>query len=202
MEDFALLERWRGGDQAAGRELFSRHLADIYRFFQNKVGTDADDLVQATFLACVTSRDRFLGLSSFRTFLFAIARHELYGYLRRVPGFRNADFELTSIEEIATSPGSRLDRERRADHLRSALLRLPTEQQLLLELHYWHDLDAADLGQVFEAAPGTIRVRLLRARRALRAELEQLGPEVMAALEPDRLTASLAGLDAETESGR
>jgi len=51
---------------------------------------------------------------------------------------------------------------------------LPAEQQLLLELHYWHELDAEALGEVFEAAPGTIRVRLLRARRALRQRMEKI----------------------------
>ena len=49
---------------------------------------------------------------------------------------------------------------------------LPVDQQVLLELHYWHDLDATALADVFEASPGTIRVRLLRARRTLRGLLE------------------------------
>jgi RNA polymerase sigma factor (sigma-70 family) len=183
VDDFELLERWRAGDHVAGRDLFARHLRDIHRFFRNKVGAEADDLVQATFLACVTARDRFRGLSTFRTYLFAIARHELYGFLRRLPGGDDVDFELTSIEEIATSPGSRLDRARRADGLRVALAHLPVEQQLLLELHYWHELDAAGLAEVFEATPGAIRVRLVRARRALRDQLERLGPGATAGME-------------------
>jgi RNA polymerase sigma-70 factor (ECF subfamily) len=189
VDDLALLARWRGGDQGAGQQLFARHLADVYRFFHHKVGTDADELVQGTFLACLSSVERFRGESSFRTYLFAIARHELFAFLRRRSQREHVDFELTSIEDIATSPGSRLDRVRRGDRLRDALAQLPLEQQVLLELHYWHDLDAAALAEVLDASPGTIRVRLLRARRALR---ELLGADGMAEIRPDPMTSAVA----------
>ena len=46
------------------------------------------------------------------------------------------------------------------------------EQQTLLELHYWHELDAEALGEVFDATSGAIRVRLLRARKAEGAQDE------------------------------
>lgn len=193
-DDFALLERWREGDRGAGEELFSRHLAGLYQFFRHKVGSEAEDLVQATFMSCVAARDRFHGRSSFRAYLFGIARHELYGFLRRLPRGAHVDFEQVSIAQLTTSPASRLDRQRETDKVRAALVRIPAEQQLLLELHYWHDLDANALGEIFQASPSTIRVRLLRARRALRDELGRGGPAPAPGPAPDRLTASLAGL--------
>ena len=67
----------------AGNQLFQRYLRSIYRFFRNKLQGDVDELVQATFLACVRGRDQFNQRGSFRGYLFAIARHELYGHLRR-----------------------------------------------------------------------------------------------------------------------
>jgi RNA polymerase sigma factor (sigma-70 family) len=89
------------------------------------------------------------------------------------------DFEQISIAELATSPGSGLDRKRVTDRIRAALSRIPAEPQLLLELHYWHDLDANDLGEIVEASPGAIRVRLLRARRLLRDELRRSEAEAL-----------------------
>jgi RNA polymerase sigma factor (sigma-70 family) len=177
--DVALLERWRDGDQGAGQELFSRHLPGVYQFFRHKVGPDAEDLVQTTFMSCLTARDRFRGQSSFRAYLFGIARNVLYTYLRRLPRGAHVDFEQTSIAELTTSPASRLDRQREVDRVREALSRIPAEQQLLLELHYWHDLDADALGEIFDASPGAIRVRLLRARRALRDELRRSGGDTL-----------------------
>jgi RNA polymerase sigma-70 factor (ECF subfamily) len=188
--DLALLERWRGGDRSAGEDLFARHFADIYRFFDNKVDANADDLVQRTFLACTAARDQFRGHSSFRTYLFTIARNELYGYLRRLPRGEQVDFEVTSIAEVVTSLSGRLGRARELAQLRAALRELPAEQQLLLELHYWHDLDAAALGEVFDASAATVRVRLMRARRALRALMAERAP-LDAAAAADRLASSL-----------
>jgi RNA polymerase sigma-70 factor (ECF subfamily) len=190
--DLVLLERWRGGDRRAGEDLFARHFADIYRFLEHKAGGEADELAQRTFLACVAARDQFRGRSSFRTYVFAIARNELYTFLRRQSRTEAVDFSCTSLADIVTTPGSRLDRAQRVEQLRAALGQLPVEQQLLLELHYWHDLDAAALGEVFGASGATVRVRLLRARQALRDRLSALALEVVAAAETDRLAAALA----------
>lgn len=170
-DDLALLARWRSGDAPAGQQLFTRHFTDIYTFFQHKVGHDADELVQRTFTACVAAREQFREQSSFRTYLFAIARNQLYSYLRRLPRGEHVDFEVTSIAEIVTSLASQLGRLQQIEQLRRALATLPAEQQLLLELHYWHELEAAALAEVFETTPGNVRVRLLRARTALRTAM-------------------------------
>jgi RNA polymerase sigma-70 factor (ECF subfamily) len=191
-DDLQLLERWRSGDAAAGRDLFRRHFDAVYRFFEHKVGGDADDLAQRTFTACTASRERFGGRSSFRTYVFAIARNELYTFLRRRPRGEQIDFEQTSIAELVTSVGGRLDRAREVELLRTVLRQLPAEQQLLLELHYWHELDAAALAEVLEVPPGTVRVRLLRARRALRERMEAHGPAAFAAMAGDRLVGSVS----------
>src|SRR5215510_9471841 len=115
-------------------------------------------------MACVSGRDRFRRGSTFRTYLFAIARNQLYSFLRRLPRGEQVDFDQTSIAEIVTSLSSRLIRASDVERLRAALLELPAQQQLLLELHYWHEFDAEALAEVFETTPGAIRVRLLRAR--------------------------------------
>lgn len=188
-EDLALLERWRAGDARAGQDLFGRYFGEIYRFFEHKVGAEADELVQRTFTACVAARDKFRGQSSFRTYLFAIARNQLYSYLRQLPKGEHVDFEVTSIAELVTSLTSQIGRLQQIQHLRAALGTLPAEQQLLLELHYWHELDAEALGEVFGTPSGTIRVRLLRARKALR---EQMGQVELDAASKDGLIAALS----------
>ncbi len=191
--DLILLERWREGDQRAGQALFKRHFQSVYRFFEHKCRGEADDLVQRAFLQCVRSRDQFRGQSSFRTYLFSIARHELYQHLRDVRRDNLVDFHITSIAEIVTTLGSRLGRAREAERLRLALSLLPVEQQLLLEMGYWHELDSIQLGEIFEMPAATVRTKLARARKALRARLDG------AAINPrgDRLAESLSQPDDE-----
>lgn len=133
-DDLELLERWRTGDTPAGQALFARHFRSVYRFFEHKVGADADDMVQRTFAACVGARDRFRGEASFRTYLFAIARKQLYSFLRQQPKGKHVDFEVTSIADIVTSLVSRLGRVQQIEQVRHALSQLPADQQLLLEI--------------------------------------------------------------------
>ncbi len=189
--DFELLERWRGGDRDAGNELFERHFASICRFFHSKIDDDAEELVQATFLACVHNRDQFRQQSTFRTYLFRIARYQLYHYFRGKQRRGNAvDFGVTSLADLGTSPRSRLARSEEHERLLDALCMLPLEQQVLLELYYWEGLDNAQLAEVFEVALATIRTRLFRARKALRDQLAKL------AREPNPNHATVENLDA------
>lgn len=182
--DAELLARWRDGDRDAGEALFARYFEALYRFFATKCHEPAD-LAQATLLAIVQSRGQFAGRSSFRTYLFAIARNELYDHLRATQRTRTFDPEVSSVVDLlaapVTSAATQLDRSEHHRRLCAALCELPLEQQTLLELHYWEDLDAAALAEVFDAPPTTIRTRLHRARLALR---ERLGDDdVFAALE-------------------
>lgn len=171
--DLDLLDRWRGGDKAAGQALLARHFDTLCGFFESKLDRDADDLVQRTMLACVASKDQFRKESSFRTYLFTVARHELFHYLRsRQRDGERLDFSVTSIAEILTTPASRMIKDAEKRRVVEALRRLPVEQQTLLELFYWQELDIEAISEVFELEPGTTRVRLHRAREKLRELLE------------------------------
>jgi RNA polymerase sigma-70 factor (ECF subfamily) len=66
---------------------------------------------------------------------------------------------------------------------------LPLDQQLLLELYYWEDLDRDQLAEVFDVEAATIGSRLFRARRALQDGLEQPDPGAQASGTPEALDA-------------
>lgn len=173
--DLELLERWRTGDRGAGSELFERYFSSISRFFESKVAGDVEELVQATFMACVDNRDKFSGQSSFRTYLFSIARYQLYGYYRRNRRDGQAlDFGVTSLSDLGATPRSAIARNEQHARLLAALCALPIEQQVLLELHYWEDMGMEEMAEVFEIHPTTVRTRLFRARQALRDHLARL----------------------------
>lgn len=206
MEDEqTLLDRWCAGDKAAGNALLKLHFASLYRFFENKVESDLEELVQQTFLACVQQRDHFRRDSSFRTFLFTIARNRLYSYWRQRSRRGVAlDFDACSVASLSTSVGTRLGRQHDRERLRAALRTLSVDQQLLLELHYWEDFEGAELATLFEVEPATIRSRMFRARELLRERLDEHAP-MPAAAPGDDLDAGAARLRPDapsSESGR
>lgn len=177
--DFALLERWRAGEDGAGQTLFRRHYPAIATFFRGKVGDRFDDLTQDTFKTCLEVRDRFRGHSKFRTFLLGIAWNQLQHYIRDKARNAHFDFEVSSISEIpalVTSPSVRLENARKVEQVLEALTHLPVKQHVLLQCHYSLELDAGELAEIFDEKPDTIRKQLERARTAWREQHRRLFP--------------------------
>jgi RNA polymerase sigma-70 factor (ECF subfamily) len=170
--DLERLEAWRGGDREAGRELLERHYEPLARFFRNKVGVDAPELVQRTMLACIESRDRFRGTASFRTYLFTIARNELCAHFRR--SGREVDLGERSIADLGTSPSAALGRRQEQRLLLEALRRVSIDAQITLELYYWEGLDTREIAEVLGIPAATVRSRLRLARDAVEAQLAAL----------------------------
>ena len=160
--DFDLLEAWRAGEQRAGEQLFRRHFDALYRFFFNKVGDSTDELVQQTLLGCVEARDQFRRASSFRAYLFGIARNKLYKFVRSKARGKPVE-TWHSIGEY-TSMAEEIGRHQQAALLLQALRALPLELQLLLELSYWEQLSDRELAELLEIPVGTLKSRLRKAR--------------------------------------
>ena len=74
-----LLLHWRSGNREAGSRLLHRYVPELTGFFGRRSAGNAEELVQRTLLACTQGLGRFEGRSTFRTYLFAIARNRLFG---------------------------------------------------------------------------------------------------------------------------
>ncbi len=149
----------------------------MQRFFRGVLGAEREDLIQQTFLACLESIDRLRTAASFRTFLLSIARHKLYDHLSRRAGV-GARFDpliSTAMELGAASPSQVVGDRLRHDRVLEQLRHLPIELQLVIELHYWEELDTAAIAEILDIPRGTVKTRLMRARDQLRV---RLGPEL------------------------
>jgi RNA polymerase sigma-70 factor (ECF subfamily) len=163
-DDYALLSRWRAGDRDAGGLLLKRHFRSVYLLFSNKVAGSPDDLIQETFRACVEGRDRIREMASFRAYLLATARYQLYMHYRRDRPTRELDPRRDSVAQLVSSPSRMVAHKQHHRLLLAALRQIPLEQQLILELYYWENLPASEIAQVLDVPVGTAKSRLRRAR--------------------------------------
>ena len=174
--DRDLVEAWRAGDKKAGDQLLQRHHVSLRKFFINKVpDADRGELIQNTLLGCLTGIKNFRGKSSFRTFLFTVARNKLYDYYRkkeRAPALE--ELPDTSVAAISTGPFSLVARRREHRLLRLALRNVPMDDQIVLELYYWEDLSANDIAQILDSAEPAIRSRVRRAKARLKEQIKAL----------------------------
>lgn len=172
--DAELLRAWHGGDARAGRELFERVFVPLERFFRSKLETGIDDLIQSTLLVAVERSDSLSEDSKFRSYLFTVARNQVFRRLReRMKQPEPFDSAVVSVDELATSPTSRIQRKRDRAVLVDALRKIPIDFQIALELHYWEGLKAREIGEVLGIPTSTVTTRLGRARGLVSEHLER-----------------------------
>lgn len=174
--DAQLLERWRGGDRAAGEALARRHYTSVLRYFELNASSVAEDLTQATFMACVERAADVRDTAAFRGYLMAVARRQLALYLRglsRVASYGEFDDERGDVPQ-RTQMSTLYARSRDQVLVLRALATLPRRPQILLVLYYWDRVRTPELAAMFGVPPSTIRTQIQRARERLRRRMEEL----------------------------
>ena len=175
--DNDLLAAWRDGDRSAGEALLARHWAGISRFFINKLGMQCEDLIQETFTACAEGMYRYRGESSFRTYLFGVARNVLLRHLRnKRRDEKHFDPKTSSMAESVRSYVSVLAEDHQRTRLLLALRRLPLDTQTMLELHYWENMSVQEISEVVAMPVNTVKSRMRRGRMQLAQDLEERTP--------------------------
>jgi len=177
-DDAELLQRWRDGDAAAGNQLFQRCFVPIYRFFVNKTRSvaDTEELTQNTFVALISSRDNFLGRSSFLTYALGVANNTLKHYYRGLARASSSEIDplTTSIVALGAGAQTQLECAEIQHQLLVALREIPAEFQIVLELYYVEALDPVAIGDALGVPTNTVRSRIQRGRERLREKLTEL----------------------------
>jgi RNA polymerase sigma-70 factor (ECF subfamily) len=167
-----LLLRWRSGSRDAGNLLLTRYVPELNGFFGRRASGSADELVQRTLLACAQNVGRFEGRSTFRTYLFGIARNQ-YLMHRRARAYSELD-----PGAIATRPedGPSQLAAVRQEHvlLVMALRRVEPEYSIVLRRFYWEDRSVEEIAAELGIASGTVKSRLSRGRASLKEKLANI----------------------------
>ncbi|MCA9707942.1 MAG: sigma-70 family RNA polymerase sigma factor [Myxococcales bacterium] len=166
--DHELLLHWQGGDARAGEELARRYFVILRAYFLSKCPAEYEDLVSNTFLRLLAKRDGYRGESSFRVYLFGMARMILLEHFRALR--RDGRFEPMESSVVDMQGGrmsSILGERARHRLLFDALRHLELREQELLELYYWQHLTAGEIAQLHEVVEPTVRSRIRAALKRL-----------------------------------
>jgi RNA polymerase sigma-70 factor (ECF subfamily) len=163
-------------------ELLSAHgerlLRSAYLLCGNE--TEAQDLVQETFLQALKSRHRFRGDSVVYTWLHGILRNLSHRHVRKQ---RRLVFEEELILGQASNPASanEADDDFCAARLAQALQKVSPEHREVIVLRYYENLKIHEIAQQTGVSNGTVKSRLFYAVRAL----QQLLPREMNLFVPE-----------------
>jgi RNA polymerase sigma-70 factor (ECF subfamily) len=173
-DDDALIARWRGGDERAASLLVERHAAAVARFVGSLgARSDAEEVVQDTFVRAFRSLDRFRGESSLRSWLLAIARNLVRDRRRATRGWR----AVTEVEEshAATEhdPLDELVADESAARMRRAVARLTALQREVFALRVSEGLSYREIAGIAGTTEGAARVHYFNAVRAIKEFLDE-----------------------------
>jgi RNA polymerase sigma-70 factor (ECF subfamily) len=158
---------------------YREHIDVVERFVIRRVGDRdrAADLTAEIFLAAIDSAHRYRpGLGAPRAWLLGIARNLVAGEWRtrdrRRAGEERFRASVLLDADDAARWDARIDATSRSRELFESMERLPDGERAVLELVALDELSLAEAAAAAGIRPVTARVRLHRARRKLRAELE------------------------------
>jgi len=161
--------------------LFDRHSAMVYRYVARRLGAQvAEDIVGETFLVAFRRRQRYdTAFVDARPWLLGIAT-KLISRHRRAEAARYRAIRSSQDERPAESPVERILDEvtalRTRPALACALAGLSRGDRDTLLLIAWADLTYEETAAALNIPVGTVRSRLHRARRQLRAALGGIDP--------------------------
>jgi RNA polymerase sigma-70 factor, ECF subfamily len=192
------LEALRAGDEGAFQSLIQRYHGPMLRLAMTYVGDRgvAEDVVQEAWLTCLRSLDRFEGRSSLKTWLFGIlvnvARSRRRKESRILPFASlwrrdDSDSRRPTVDRSRFGadgmwregphswdnlPESKVLGEETLQHVRAAIDALPAKQREVILLRDVAGFDAGEVSSLLGISAANERVRLHRARAAVRQRLE------------------------------
>ncbi len=165
------------GDRAALDALLRRHHDRIHAVCRRLTGNEPDalDATQEALIAIARGIRRFDGRAAFSTWAYRVATNASLDELRRR---RRRPVLADDLDERA-GPADEARQARSAgieglpDRLAidAALARLPLEFRAPVVLRDLCDLDYAEIAEVLEIPPGTVRSRIARGRAQLATQL-------------------------------
>ncbi len=180
-------EQLKSGDPAALDEALRLLQGTVFSFSMKVCGhrEDAEDTMQDVLLKAIPYLPKIENEKALAVWLYKVAQNRCWMSRRRS---KFAPKETITLEELMpdaaelesltttahTGPEASALSQEESERVRRAIQRIPPQYRMILVLHDMEELDTAEVARIMDLREGTVRVRLHRARLALRRELSQV----------------------------
>jgi RNA polymerase sigma-70 factor (ECF subfamily) len=184
MSDIELARYCAAGDVGAVRQLVSTNNQRLFRtawsILRNR--QEAEDVLQSCYAKSLLAIGSFEGRSSLTTWLTRIAINEALAR-KRAQQRRRRILEAEGVQVLETyreqlakgsqapSPEAETAREQLRSMLERAIAALPENFRTVFVLHEIEGVSVEEAAEALEIPSGTVKTRLMRARRKLRQTL-------------------------------
>jgi RNA polymerase sigma-70 factor, ECF subfamily len=189
--DAALIDRLRAGDPAAYEELVRAHTSHLLAVARRLLRQDEDarDAVQEAFLQAFRGLPSFAGRCLLSTWLHRIVVNVALMRLRSrqrkpealiddlLPQYQPDGHHVEEFDEWRLPQSDRLLRDEMRAQVRAAINRLPDTYRTVLMLRDIEELDTPEVAEMLGISPNAVKIRLHRARQALRTLIDPVFAE-------------------------
>ena len=184
LDDVALVDLVRAGDDSAFEELYRRYRPRIVAFVRGQLRDDAraEDVTQEAFFSALRRMRATDSAIAFKPWIYEIARNAAIDSYRRTS--RAQEVSIHGDDLLRPSDRSRLVGSRAPDsallakerweHLRGAFDELPDTHHRVLIMRELEGLSYREIGERLELSRPAVESVLFRARRRLEREYEEL----------------------------
>ena len=182
-EDAELIEAFLDGDEGAFTELVRKHEKAVHALAWRKVGDfhAAEEIAQDAFVKVYHKLSTLKNPNQFAGWLYVITDRLCIDWHRkkRVPMESLEAMEPGELEEHYYAEHLVAEREaavagRKREAVKQILRRLPESERTVVSLHYLGERTCEEISELLGVSPNTVKSRLHRARKRLKAEAESL----------------------------
>jgi len=169
-----LMARYQQGDFGAATDLIERISPQLHRFFlaQSQSRTDADDLLQETWLRIHKVRHTYRPSEPALPWFYAIARHVRVDHYRKSVRTAVGERQLEAMsKEVASVP-------RESDHadgLNALLAPLSESQREVIEMLKVAGMSLEEVARATSSSVGSVKQKVHRAYEKLRETMSAAG---------------------------
>lgn len=178
--DFEVIDKIVDGDPKFFEVLIRRNNAALYRIgrsyrFNHQ---DTEDLMQEAYIAAYNDLPKFQKRSSFRTWLSTVMIHLCYQRKQRL-AFKNEipmeekENGRAPLFHQPSNAGSPINKEL-GRVLENAIHKIPDEYSIVFTLRELNGMSIAETMESLQISESNVKVRLNRAKKMLRAEIEKM----------------------------
>jgi len=173
--DKSLIAGVVNGNKGAMNEIYTIYSPALNGFVRLYLANpnDVADIIHDTMLEVWRKAERFEGRSSLKTWIFSIAKNKAIDRNRKHNRLQYSD-EIIDVEDDALNAAELLSLSQDAQSIRDAVSQLKPDHRRVIHLSFFEDLTYKEIAEIEGCPEGTIKTRILYAKRNLQHLLQGL----------------------------
>lgn len=173
-DDLSLIQRIAAGSEQAMNQFFQRHHQSVYTFALRRLNEPADaaDVLNDVMLQVWRGADRFAGQSKVTTWLLGIANHKIMDTYRKRKRHDHEELDHACEDQHAANEGFDIALAQDATMVKHCMDRLSEAHREVVHLTFFEDMSYPDIAKVVGCPPGTVKTRMMHAKKNLKRCLQ------------------------------